>query len=131
MYHKRSYTVEARRVVQSWLATIRTIKDSYAVEVRRSSYTVEVWKVVLSWLATSSTISCAMEVQRVMPSWLALLSTIEDSYAVDTLSSSYTMKVWKWFRRHGSAEGCIELVGCIKYHKLVASSTINWLHRVP
>ena len=96
-YHKRSYTKEARRVVQSWLATTRTIKDSYAVEVRRSSYTVEVWKVVLSWLATSSTISYAMEVQRVMPSWLALLSTIEDSYAVDAWSSSYTSKVWKWF----------------------------------
>ena len=133
MYHKRSYTMEAWRVVLSSLAAIRSIKDSYAVEVRRSSYTVEVWKVISSWLATSSTIkgSYAMEVQRVVPSWLASLNTIKDSYAVDAWSSSYTMKVWKWFRRHGSAEGCIELVGCIKYHKLVASSTINWLHRVP
>ena len=41
-YHKRSYTMEARRVVLSWLVAIRTIKDSYAVEVQRSSYTVEV-----------------------------------------------------------------------------------------
>ena len=40
--HKRSYTVEARRVVLNWLAATRTIKDSYVVEMRRSSYTVEV-----------------------------------------------------------------------------------------
>ena len=55
-YHKRSYTMEARRVVLSWLAATRTIKDSYAIEVQRGSYTVEVWKVGSSWLATSSTI---------------------------------------------------------------------------
>ena len=47
-YHKRSYAMEAQRVVLSWLATSRTIKDSYAVEVQRSSYTMEVWKVVPS-----------------------------------------------------------------------------------
>ena len=86
-----------------------------------------------------------MEVQRVVPSWLASLSTIKDSYAVDAWSSSYTMKVWKGFLRHGSAKGCTELVGYIEYHKgsyvveawkvvsswLDALSTINWLHRVP
>ena len=118
-YHKRSYTVEAWRVVLSWLVATRTVKDSFAMEVRRSSYTVEVWKVVSSWLATSSTIKgpYAMEVQRVVPSWLASLSTIKDSYAMDAWSSSYTKKVWKWFRRHGSTEGCIELVGYIEYHK--------------
>ena len=32
-YHKRSYTMKARRVVLSWLAATRTIKDSYAIEV--------------------------------------------------------------------------------------------------
>ena len=47
-YHKTSYTMEARKVVLSWVAVTRTIKDSYATEVRRSSYTVEVWKVLLS-----------------------------------------------------------------------------------
>ena len=64
---------------------------------------------------------------------------------MDAWSSSYTKKVWKWFLRHGSAEGCIELVGYIEYHKgsyavaaqrVVSSwldtlSTINWLHREP
>ena len=81
VYHKRSYTMESQRVVLGRLAATRTIKASYAVEVRRSSYTVEVWMVVSSWLATSSTIkgSYAMEVQRVVPSWLASLSTIKDS----------------------------------------------------
>ena len=39
-YHKRSYTMEAWRVVLNWLAATRTIKDSYSVEVRRGSYTV-------------------------------------------------------------------------------------------
>ena len=75
------------------------------MEVWKSSYIVEVWKVVLSWLATSSTLkgSCAMEVERVIPSLLASLSTIEDSDTVDTWSSSYTTKVWKWFECHGSA----------------------------
>ena len=29
------------------------------------------------------------------------------------------------FLRHGSAEGCIELVGSIEYYKLAASSTIK------
>ena len=58
-----------------------------------------------------------MEVQSVVPSRLASLSTTKDSYAVDAWSSSYTTKVWKWFRRHGSREGCIELVGYIEYHK--------------
>ena len=33
VYHKSSYTMEARRVLPSWLAATRTIKDSYAVEV--------------------------------------------------------------------------------------------------
>ena len=47
-YHKSSYTVEARRVLPSWLAATRTIKDSYIVEVWRSSIAVEVWMVVLS-----------------------------------------------------------------------------------
>ena len=97
--------MEARRVVLSWLAATRTIKDSYAIEVQRGSYTVEGWKVGSSWLATPSTIkgSNAMERQRVVPSWLASLSTIKDSHAVDAWSSSYTTKVWKWFERHGSA----------------------------
>ena len=86
-----------------------------------------------------------MEVERVIPSLLASLSTIEDSDAVDTWSSSYTTKVWKWFERHGSAEGCFELVCYIEYHKgsyvvkarrvvsswLDALSTVNWLHQVP
>ena len=96
--HKRSYTVEARRVVLNWLAATRTIKDSYVVEMRRSSYTVEVLKVVSSWLATPSTIksSYATKVQRVVLSWLASLSTIKDSYAVDAWSRSYTTKVSKW-----------------------------------
>ena len=40
--------MEARGVVLSWLVATRTIKDSYAVEVRRSSYIMEVWKVVSS-----------------------------------------------------------------------------------
>ena len=85
-----------------------------------------------------------MEVQSVVPSRLASLSTIKDSYVVDAWSSSYTTKVWKWFGRQGSAEGCIELVGYIDYHKgsyivearrvvsswLDALSTTNWLHRV-
>ena len=98
-YHKRSYTMKARRVVLSWLAATRTIKDSYAIEVQRGSYTVEVWKVGSSWLATPNTIkgSYTTEVQRVVPSWLASLSTIKDSHAVDAWSSSYTTKVWKWF----------------------------------
>ena len=80
-YHKRSYTMEAQGVVLSRLGATRTIKDSYAVEVRRISNTVVVSKVVSSWLATSSTIkgSYAMEVQRVLASWLASLSTIKDS----------------------------------------------------
>ena len=47
-YHKSSYTMEARRVLPSWLAATKTIKESYAVEVWRSSYAVEVWKVVSS-----------------------------------------------------------------------------------
>ena len=55
-YHKTSYTMEAQRVVLSWLAAIRTIKDSYAVAMRRGSYNVEVWKFGSSWLATSNTI---------------------------------------------------------------------------
>ena len=134
-------------VVLSWWVATRTIKDSYAVEVRRSSHTVEVWMVVSSWLATSSTIkgSYAVEVQRVVASWLASLSTIKDSYAMDGWSISYTVKVWKWILRHGSAEGCIELVGYIEYHigsytveaqSVVLSwldslSTVNWLHQVP
>ena len=64
---------------------------------------------------------------------------------MDGWSISYTTKVWKWILRHGSAEGCIELVGYIEYHKgsyaveaqrVVSSwldtlSTINWLHREP
>ena len=145
-YHKRSYTMVDRGVGLSWMVAKRTIKDSYAMEVWRSSYRVEVWKVVSSWLATLSTIkgSNAMEVQRVVPSWLASFSTIKDFYAVLAWSSSYTTKVWKWFLRHGSVEGHIELVGYIVYHKgsnaveaqrvvsswLDALSTINWLHRV-
>ena len=36
---------------------------------------------------------------------------------MDAWSSSYTTKVSKWFLYHGSAEGCIELVGYIEYHK--------------
>ena len=118
-YHKRSYTMVDQGVGLSWMVATRTIKDSYAMEVRRSSYTVEVWKVVSSWLAKSRTIkgSCAMEVQRVVPSWLASFSTIKDSYAVEAWSSSYTTIVCKWFLRHESAEGCIELVGYIVYHK--------------
>ena len=58
-----------------------------------------------------------MEVQRVVPSWLDSLNTINDSYAVDAWSSSYTMKVLKFFLCHGSADFCIELVCCIEYHK--------------
>ena len=64
---------------------------------------------------------------------------------MDAWSNSYTTKVWKWFLRHGSAEGCIELVGYVEYHKgsyamearrvvlswLDALSAINWLHQVP
>ena len=98
-YHKRSNTMEARRVVLSWLAATRTTKDSYAVEVRRGSSTVKVWKAGSSGLATLSTIkgSYAVEVQRVVPTWLASLSTIKDSYAMDAWSISYTTKVWKWF----------------------------------
>ena len=112
-----------------------------------SSNTVEVWMVVSSWLATSSTIkgSYTVEVQRVVASWLASLSTIKDSYAMDGWSISYTVKVWKWILRHGSTEGCIELVGYIEYHIgsyameaqsvvlswLDALSTIYWLHQVP
>ena len=33
VYHKRSYTMEARRVVLRTLAATRTTKDYYAVEV--------------------------------------------------------------------------------------------------
>ena len=119
VYHKSSYTMEARRVLPSWLAATKTIKESYVVEVWRSSYAVEVWKVVSSWLARSSTIkgSNAVEVQKVVPSWLDSLNTVNDSYAVDAWSSSYTTKVCKFFYRHGSADCCIELVCCIKYHK--------------
>ena len=47
-YHKRSYTMEAQGVVLSRLGATRTIKDSYAVEVRRISNTMVVWKVVSS-----------------------------------------------------------------------------------
>ena len=70
-----------------------------------------------------------MVVQRVVPSWLASLSTIKDSYAVDAWCSSYTTKVWKWFLRHGSAEGCIKLVGYIEYHK--GSYTVEARRVVP
>ena len=64
---RRSFnTVEVWKVVSSQLATLSTIKGSYA-----------------------------MEVQRVVPSWLASLSIIKGSYNVDARSSSYTMKVWK------------------------------------
>ena len=41
-YHKTSYPMEARKVILSWVAITRTIKDSYAMEVRRSSYIVKV-----------------------------------------------------------------------------------------
>ena len=64
---------------------------------------------------------------------------------MDAWSSSYTMKEWKWCLRHGSAEGCTDLVGYIEYHKGSyamearkgcieledAMSTKNCLHRVP
>ena len=55
-YHKIFDTMEARRVVLSWLTATRTIKDSNAVEVGRSSYTVEVRKVGSSQLTIPSTI---------------------------------------------------------------------------
>ena len=58
-----------------------------------------------------------MEVQKVVPSWLDSLNTVNDSYVVDAWSSSYTMKVLKFFLCHGSADFCIELVCCIEYHK--------------
>ena len=39
------------------------------------------------------------------------------SNAKEAWSSSYTVQVWKGFLHRGSAKGCIELVGCIMYHK--------------
>ena len=58
-----------------------------------------------------------MEVQKVVPSWLDSLNTVNDSYVVDAWSSSYTMKVCKFFYHNGSTDCCIELVCYIEYHK--------------
>ena len=56
--------------------------------------------------------SYAVEVRRVVLSWLAAMSIIKDSYALET----------EKFQHRVSVEGCTELVGRIKYHKMIPTS---------